>query len=84
MKINDRFELVTDNSMNYILKETYKTKVGTMAVKERYYGTMTEALKDCLRIGIVESDLEDVKHIINEMYRLEKEIVTAVKREGGK
>ena len=29
MKINDRFELVTDNNMNYILKETYKTKVFT-------------------------------------------------------
>ena len=48
MKINNEFEITTDKDKNYILIQTYKTKVGTFTTKERYYPTLEAAFSGCL------------------------------------
>ena len=55
MKINKEFEITTDKDKNYILIQTYKTKVGTYTTKERYYPTLEAALSGCLKQRILQS-----------------------------
>ena len=55
MKINKEFEITTDKDKNYILIQTYKTKVGTFTTKERYYPTLEAALSGCLKQRILKN-----------------------------
>ena len=55
MKINKEFEITTDKDKNYILIQTYKTKVGTYTTKERYYPTLEAALSGCLKQRILKN-----------------------------
>ena len=58
MKINKEFEITTDKDKNYILIQTYKTKVGTYTTKERYYPTLEAALSGCLKQRILKNVVE--------------------------
>lgn len=79
MKINKKFEITTDKDKNYVLIQTYKSKVGTYATKERYYPTLEKALVDCLRIGILETELKDLETVLKTLNKLEKDIKKSLK-----
>ena len=79
MKINKEFEITTDKDKNYILIQTYMTKFGKYSTKERYYPTLEKALIDCLRLGILESELKDLQTVLKTLNRLEKDIKKSLK-----
>ena len=79
MKINKEFEITTDKDKNYVLMQTYKTKVGTYTTKERYYPTLEKALDDCLKLGILQTELKDLKTVLDTLNKLEKDIKKSLK-----
>ena len=79
MKINKEFEITTDKDKNYILIQTYKTKVGTYTTKERYYPTLEAAFKGCVRQGIMLTELNDLKTVLDEMHKIQKDIKKCLK-----
>ena len=79
MKINKEFELITDGDKNYILIQTYKTKVGTYTTKERYYPTLEAAFNGCLKQGILNTELKDVKTVLDELHKIQKDIKKCLK-----
>ena len=79
MRINKEFEIITDKDMNYILIQTYKTKVGTYTTKERYYPTLEAALSGCLKQGILKSELKDLQTVLNELHKIQKDIKKCLK-----
>lgn len=79
MKINKEFEITTDKDKNYVLIQTYKSKVGTYATKERYYPTLEKALCDCLKLGILQTELKDLKTVLDTLNKLEKDIKKSLK-----
>ena len=79
MKINKEFEITTDKDKNYILIQTYKTKVGTFTTKERYYPTLEAALRGCLKQGILQTELKDLKTVLDEMHKIQKDIEKCLK-----
>lgn len=81
MKINKEFELITDGDKNYILIQTYKTKVGTYTTKERYYPTLEAALNGCLKQGILNTELKDVKTVLDELHKIQKDIKKCLKED---
>lgn len=81
MKINKEFELITDGDKNYILIQTYETKVGTFKKKERYYPTLEAALNGCLKQGILKTELKDIKTVLDELYKIQKDIKKCLKED---
>lgn len=81
MKINKEFELITDGDKNYILIQTYETKVGTFKKKERYYPTLEAALNGCLKQGILNTELKDVKTVLDELHKIQKDIKKCLKED---
>ena len=79
MKINKEFEITTDKDKNYILIQTYKTKVGTYTTKERYYPTLEAALDGCLKQRILQTELKDLKTVLDEMHKIQKDIKKCLK-----
>lgn len=79
MKINKEFEITTDKDKNYVLIQTYKTKVDTYTTKERYYPTLEKALNDCLKLGILQTELKDLKTVLDTLNKLEKDIKKSLK-----
>ena len=79
MKINKEFEITTDKDKNYILIQTYKTKVGTYTTKERYYPTLEAALDGCLKQGLLKTELKDLKTVLDEMHKIQKDIKKCLK-----
>ena len=79
MKINKEFELIADGDNNFILIQTYKTKVGTFKTKERYYPTLEAALNGCLKQGILNTELKDVKTVLDELHKIQKDIKKCLK-----
>ena len=79
MKINKEFEITTDKDKNYILIQTYKTKVGTYTTKERYYPTLEAALSCCLKQRILQTELKDLKTVLDEMHKIQKDIKKCLK-----
>ena len=68
MKINKEFEITTDKDKNYVLIHT-----------ERYYPTLEKALDDCLKLGILETELKDLKTVLSTLNKLEKDIKKCLK-----
>ena len=81
MKINKEFEITTDKDKNYILIQTYKTKVGTYTTKERYYPTLEVALSGCLKQRILQTELKDLKTVLDEMHKIQKDIKKCLKED---
>lgn len=81
MKINKEFEITTDKDKNYILIQTYKTKVGTYTTKERYYPTLEAALNGCLKQEILNTELKDVKTVLDELHKIQKDIKKCLKED---
>ena len=79
MKINKEFEITADKDKNYILIQTYKTKVGTYTTKERYYPTLEAALDGCLKQGLLKTELKDLKTVLDEMHKIQKDIKKCLK-----
>ena len=79
MKINKEFEITTDKDKNYILIQTYKTKVGTYTTKERYYPPLEAALSGCLKQRILQTELKDLKTVLDEMHKIQKDIKKCLK-----
>lgn len=79
MKINKEFEITADKDNNFILIQTYKTKVGTFKTKERYYPTLEAALSACLKQGILQTELKDLKTVLDEMHKIQKDIKKCLK-----
>ena len=79
MRINKEFEITTDGDKNYILIQTYKTKVGTYTTKERYYPTLESALSGCLKQRILQTELKDIKTVLDELHKIQKDIKKAIK-----
>ena len=79
MKINKEFEITTDKDKNYILIQTYKTKVGTYTTKERHYPTLEAALRGCLKQRILQTELKDLKTVLDEMHKIQKDIKKCLK-----
>ena len=79
MKINKEFEITTDKDKNYILIQTYKTKVGTYTTKERYCATLEAALSGCLKQRILQTELKDLKTVLDEMHKIQKDIKKCLK-----
>lgn len=79
MKINKEFEITTDKDNNFILIQTYKTKVGTFKTKERYYPTLEAALSACLKQRILQTELKDLKTVLDEMHKIQKDIKKCLK-----
>ena len=79
MKINKEFEIITDKDMNYILIQTYQTRVGTFAKRERYYPTLEAALSGCLKQRILQTELTDLKTVLDEMHKIQKDIKKCLK-----
>ena len=79
MRINKEFEITTDKENNFILIQTYKTKVGTFKTKERYYPTLEAAFRGCVKQGIMLTELKDLKTVLDEMHKIEREIKKCLK-----
>ena len=79
MKINKEFEITTDKDKNYILIQKYETKVGTFKTKERYYPTLEAALDGCLKQRILQTELKDLKTVLDEMHKIQKDIKKCLK-----
>lgn len=79
MKINEQFELTTDSNMNFVLVESYKSKVGTIAKRERYYPTIESALEDCYKLGLLKTELKDIETVIQTINKLHEDIKKALK-----
>ena len=79
MRINKEFEIITDKDKNYILIHTYQTKVGTFAIKERYYPTLEAAFRGCVKQGIMLTELKDLKTVLDEMHKIQKDIKKCLK-----
>jgi hypothetical protein len=47
MKINERFEIITD-AYNFILRESHTTSKGKLAYNDRYYPTLEMALNEII------------------------------------
>ena len=70
-----------DKDKNYILIHTYQTKVGTFATKERYYPTLEAAFRGCVRQGIMLTELKDLKTVLDEMDKIQKDIKKCLKED---
>ena len=81
MKINKEFEITTDKDNNFVLIQTYKTKVGTFATKERYYPTLETALSGCLKQRILRTEHKDLKTVLDEMHKIQKDIKKCLKED---
>ena len=81
MKINKEFEIITDKDNNFILVHTYKTKVNTYRKRERYYPTLEAALKGCLQLRLLQTELKDVKTVLDELHKIEKDIKKCLKED---
>ena len=81
MKINKEFEITTDKDKNYILIQTYKTKVGTFKTKERYYPTLEAAIRGSLKQRILQTELKDLKTVLDEMHKIQKDIKKCLKED---
>ena len=81
MKINKEFEITTDKDKNYILIQTYKTKVGTYTTKEGYYPTLEPALSGRLKQRILHTALKDLKTVLDEMHKIQKDIKKCLKED---
>ena len=79
MKINKEFEITTDKDKNYILIQKYETKVGTFKTKERYYPTLEATLDGCLKQGLLKTELKDLKTVLDEMHKIQKDIKKCLK-----
>ena len=85
MKINKQFEVTVDKLGTYVLVQTYKTKVGTMATRETYHPDLEHVFKYCIKMGVAESKLKDVKTVMNKIDEVYNDIEKAckkIKREG--
>ena len=82
MKINDSYELVIDDIGCYILKHHYiSQKTGNDRVKDiGYYQNIHQALEGCLKHGIIETELKDVKTVCNKLDKLNKDIQKAIEK----
>lgn len=84
MKINNEYDLEIDGIGTYILKYHYTSKVNTPATKDvGYFGTPHQALAGCLRHGIIETDLKDLKTVCDKLDKLKADIIKAIKANGG-
>ena len=85
MKINDSYEIIIDNIGTYILRFHYKSKEvvqedgtvkgGNDTFKDiGYYPTLQQALKGCIKHGIIETDLLDVETVCLKMESIYSDI----------
>ena len=81
MRINKEFEITTDKDSNFILIQTYKTKVGTFKTKERYYPTLEAALDGCLKQGLLKTEISKLDTIIKELHKIQKDIKKCLKED---
>lgn len=84
MKINKDYDLEIDSIGTYILKYHYTSKVNTPATKDvGYFGTPHQALNGCLKHGIIQTDLKDLKTVCDKLDELGEDIKKAIKENGG-
>lgn len=84
MKLNKDYDLEIDSIGTYILKYHYISKVNTPATKDvGYYPTPQQALAGCLRHGIIQTDLKDLKSVCDKLDQLGEDIKKAIKKNGG-
>ena len=84
MRINKEYELVIDSIGTYILRRHYiseKTKVPT-SKDIGYYPNIHQALNGCLKHGIIQTELKDVKTVCDKLDKLNKDINKMLKEEG--